>query len=92
MVKSACTVGDPGSVPGSGRSPGAENDNPLQYSCLENSKDREAWQPIVHGVTKSQAHLNDFDFTFTDILKHQCTLNNNNNSKNNIKRLSEKNN
>ena len=40
---------------------------------------------------KESTRLNDFDFTFTDILKHQCTLNNNNNSKSNIKRLSEKN-
>ena len=40
---SASNVGDPGSVPGSGRSPGEGNGNPLQYSCLENPKDREAW-------------------------------------------------
>ena len=38
--ESACTAGDPGSIPGSGRSPGEENGNPLQYSCLENSMDR----------------------------------------------------
>jgi len=38
--ESACNAGDPGSVPGSGRSPGEENGNPLQYSCLENSMDR----------------------------------------------------
>ena len=41
--ESACTVGDPGSIPGSGRSPGEGNGNPLQYSCLENSTDRGAW-------------------------------------------------
>ena len=40
---SACNVGDPGSIPGSGRSPGEGNGNPLQYSCLENSMDRGAW-------------------------------------------------
>ena len=40
---SACNAGDLGSVPGSGRSPGEGNGNPLQYSCLENSMDREAW-------------------------------------------------
>ena len=40
---SACKVGDQGSIPGSGRSPGEGNGNPLQYSCLENSMDREAW-------------------------------------------------
>ena len=40
------------SIPGSGRSPGKGNGNPLQYSCLENSVDRRAWQAIVCGVTK----------------------------------------
>ena len=40
---SACNAGDPGSVPGSGRSPGEGNGNPLQYSCLENPIDGEAW-------------------------------------------------
>ena len=40
------------SVPGSGRSPGEGNDNPLQYSCLENSMDRGAWWATVHGVTE----------------------------------------
>ena len=39
--ESACNAGDPGSIPGSGRSPGGGNDNPFQYSCLENSMDRE---------------------------------------------------
>ena len=47
-------AGDAGSIPGSGRSPGEGNDNPLQYSCLENSMDREAWQATVRGVTNSQ--------------------------------------
>ena len=45
---------DVGLIPGSGRSPGVENSNPLQYSCLENSKDSRAWRATVHGVTKSQ--------------------------------------
>ena len=40
---SACNVGDLGSIPGLGRSPGEGNGNPLQYSCLENPMDREAW-------------------------------------------------
>ena len=40
---SACNVGDLGSIPGSGRSPGEVNGNPLQHSCLKNSMDREAW-------------------------------------------------
>ena len=55
MVKlSACNVGDQGSVPESGRSPGEGNGNPLQYSCLENSMDGEAWWATVHGVAKSR--------------------------------------
>ena len=46
--------GDADSIPGSGRSPGEGNGNPLQYSCLENPMDRRAWQDTVNGVTKSQ--------------------------------------
>ena len=42
--ESVCSAGDPGSIPGAGRSPGEGNGNPLQYSCLENSMDREAWR------------------------------------------------
>ena len=44
--------GDPGSIPGLGRSPGEGNGNPLQYSCLGNPMDRGAWWATVHGVTK----------------------------------------
>ena len=51
---SAYNAGDPGSNPGSGRSPGEGNGNPLQYSCLENPMDRRGWWAAVHGVTKSQ--------------------------------------
>ena len=57
---SAYNVGDPGSIPGSGRSPGEGNGNPLQYSCLENPMDRGAWLATVHGVAKSQTRLSDF--------------------------------
>ena len=57
--KPACSAGHPGSTPGSGRSPGEGNGNPLQYSCLENPMDRGAWWAIVHGVTKSQTQLID---------------------------------
>ena len=57
-------VGDLGSVPGSGRSPGEGNGNPLQCSCLENPTDRGAWRSTVHGVAKSQTLLSDFPFTF----------------------------
>ena len=53
MVKPpAYNAGDSGSVPGSGRSPGAGNGNPLQYSCLENFMDRGAWWAAVQGVTE----------------------------------------
>jgi hypothetical protein len=51
---SAYNVGDLGSVPGLGRSPGEGHDNPFQYSCLKNPRDRGAWWATVHGVTKSQ--------------------------------------
>ena len=53
--ESACSAGDMGSIPGSGRSPGEGNGNPLQYSCLENLMDRGVWWAVLHGVTKSQA-------------------------------------
>ena len=46
------TAGDTDSIPGSERSPGEGNGNPLQYSCLENSMDRTSWQAIVHRVMK----------------------------------------
>ena len=45
--------GDPDSTPGSGRSPGEGNGNPVQYSCLENPMDREAWQATVYGVARA---------------------------------------
>ena len=51
---SACKAGDLGSILGSGRSPGEGNCNPLQYSCLENPVDREAWETTVHGIAKSR--------------------------------------
>ena len=50
--ESACSTGDPGSIPGLGRFPGEGNGNPLQYSCLENPIDRGAWQATVHGVAR----------------------------------------
>ena len=57
--ESACNVGDLGSIPGSGRSSEEGNGNPLQYSCLENPMDREAWQGTVHGVAESWTRLSD---------------------------------
>ena len=52
ISSSACSAGGPGSIPGSGRSPGEGNGNPLQYSCLETPMDRGAWRATVHGVTR----------------------------------------
>ena len=52
--ESPCNVGDLGSIPEWGRSPGGGHGNPLQYSCLENPMDRGAWWAMVHRVTKSQ--------------------------------------
>ena len=57
---SAYNAGDPVSIPGSGRSPGEGNGNPLQYSCLENPMDGGAWLATVHGVAKSRTGLSDF--------------------------------
>ena len=53
----ACDAWDPGSIPGSGRSPGEGLGNPLQYSCPENPMDRGAWRAIVNGVAKSWTRL-----------------------------------
>ena len=55
--ESACSAGDLGSTPGSGRSPDEENGNSLQYSCLENLMDRGAWQATVHGVARVRNDL-----------------------------------
>ena len=55
--ESACNAGDPGSMPGSGRTSGERNSNPLQYSCLENPVDRGAWRATVLGVTKGRTRL-----------------------------------
>ena len=51
-VKNLCNAGDLGLIPGSQRYPGEGDDNPPQYSCLENPMDREAWKATVHGVTR----------------------------------------
>ena len=64
---SAYSVGDPGSIPGPGRSPGEGNGNPLQYSCLENPRDWGAWWATVHGVAESDTaerchfHISSYD-------------------------------
>ena len=78
--ESACNAGEPGSVPGWGRSSGGGNGNPLQYSCLENSMDREAWRAIaiVRSVPKSWTRLSTSTTIkiFKDIMpSHHCALN-----------------
>ena len=65
---SACNEGDLGSVPGSGRSLGEGNGNPLQYSCLENLMDGGAWWGTDYWVAKSQTWLSKFTFTSLKIL------------------------
>ena len=57
---SAYNAGDLGSIPGSRRSPGEGNGNPLQHSCLENPMDGGAWLAAVHGIAKSRTQLSDF--------------------------------
>ena len=57
--ESACSAGDLGSIPGSGRSSEEGNGKPLQYSCLENPMDRGAWQGTVHGAAESWTRLSD---------------------------------
>ena len=73
--ESSWNVGDArnvASIPGSGRSPGGGNSNPLQYSCLENSMDRGAWRAAVHGVAKSHTQLSTHAcmHTYEEILTH----------------------
>ena len=63
--ESACNERDPGLIPGSGRSPGKGNGNPLQYSCLENPMNRGAWWTTVHGVAKSRTRLSNWVRTHT---------------------------
>ena len=73
--ESACNAGDPGLIPGWGRSPGEGNGNPFQYSCLENPMNVGAWQATVHEVTKSWTWLSHFTFTlWCKCLKNQCLL------------------
>ena len=58
--ESACSIGDPSSIPWLGRSPEQGNGNPLHYSCLENPVDRGAWRATVHGATKSRTRVSDW--------------------------------
>ena len=61
-------AGDVGSIPGSGRSSGEGNGNPLQYSCLGNPMDRGAWWAAVHGVAKSRTRLSMHTYTLYIII------------------------
>ena len=71
---SACHTGDPGLIPGSGRSPGEGNGNPLQYCCLENPMDRGDWWATVHRVVKSQMQLSDYTFFSFFYCLHRMSL------------------
>ena len=72
--ESTCNAGDLGSIPGSGRSPRGGNGNPLQYSCLEDSMDRGAWQTAVHRIAKSQTRLGDYTFTLLCIKYYKSSI------------------
>ena len=71
---------DEGVIPGSGRSPEVGNSNPLQYSCLENPRDRGAWRATVHEVTKSQTRLKQISihafhtYVYVIACMHACML------------------
>ena len=66
---SVYNAGDPGSIPGSGRSAGEGNGDPLQYYCLENPMDRGTWYATVHGVAKSWTRLSDFIYLLTYLFR-----------------------
>ena len=66
--ESACSAGATGFIPGSGRSPGGQHGNPLQYSCLENLMDRGAWRVTVHRVTRVR-----HDWSDVARVQHVCT-------------------
>ena len=68
--ESACNVGDLGSIPGLGRSPGEGNSNPLQHSCPGNPMDKGTWQAIVHGV--ANLTISFMDHAFGIVLKSHC--------------------
>ena len=69
---SACNAGDPGSIPGSGRSPGKGNGYPFQYSCLENLMDRGAWQTTVHAWGHKESNMTEWLTLITFILRVGC--------------------
>ena len=69
--ESACDAGDPSSIPGSGRSPGEGNGNPLQYSCLQNPMDRGAWRATVDGGHKESEMTEQLTFIHSFILTNK---------------------
>ena len=74
MVKNPpAAQGNPGSIPGLGRSPGEGNGSPLQYSCLESSVDRGAWQITVHGVAKESDMTERLALTYS-VVCWKCEL------------------
>ena len=72
--ESTCNAGDLSLMPGLGRSHREESGNPLQYSCLENPMDREAWQTIVHEVTESWTQLTHTQLFYTYSLNFIITF------------------
>ena len=72
--ESACSAGALGSIPGSGRSSGEGNGNPLQYSCVENPMDRAAWQATIHGVARLEYDRAAKTLTFHSCFTVQCDL------------------
>ena len=83
--ESPCNAGDPGSIPGSGRSPGEGNGNALQYYCLENPMDRGAWQDSVHSIARvghnlatkpSQFVYNIMQYIYDFYISYICYLRN----------------
>ena len=69
-LANAGDIRDLGLIPGSGRSLGEGNDNPLQYSCLENPVDGGAWRATVHRVSKSQTRLKQINISHTNVKRH----------------------
>ena len=73
--ESICNAGDPGLIPGLGRSPGEGKGNTLQYSCLENSMDRRAWRATVHGVSRVRHNWVTFTHSFQKEVSFNWTFN-----------------
>ena len=72
LPASAGNLREVGSIPGSGRSPGEGNGNPLQYSCLENPIERGAWWAAVQGVVKSRTQLSMLMFLMRGLRENSC--------------------